>query len=563
MSQFMQPQILLLKQGTDTSQGKGQIISNINACQAVVSIVKTTLGPRGMDKLIEDGGSTTITNDGATVMKKLNVCHPAAKILVDISKAQDLEVGDGTTSVVVITGELLKEAKTFLEDGLVPQQIVKGFRRACELAINKLGELAMDLEAAAGSAEGKQEKRAMLIKCAETTLNSKLVADYKKFFAEMSVDAVSMLGDDSPNMFPVGIKKVTGGSVSDSLLVPGVAFKKTFSYAGFEQQPKKIENPKILLLNLELELKAEKDNAEVRIQNPDQYQSIVDAEWSIIYEKLDLIAGSGANVVLSRLAIGDLATQYFADRGIFCAGRVDGEDLERTRRAVGGEVQTTVQGITPNVLGNCCEFEEKQVGSERYNLLTGCAHSKSATIILRGGAQQFIDEAERSLNDSIMIVNRAMKNTRVVGGGGAIEMQLSRYLREYARTITGKQQVVINYFARALEVIPMTLAQNSGADGTLILNQLRKAHNEATPATRWTGVDCINCTVTDTFKSYIWEPLVVKESALSAATEAACLILSIDETIKNPKNTDDQNRMGGKGMGKGKGKGRGKGMRMR
>eukprot|EP00406_Dinophysis_acuminata_P044158 CAMPEP_0179305606 /NCGR_PEP_ID=MMETSP0797-20121207/49700_1 /TAXON_ID=47934 /ORGANISM="Dinophysis acuminata, Strain DAEP01" /LENGTH=605 /DNA_ID=CAMNT_0021015239 /DNA_START=32 /DNA_END=1850 /DNA_ORIENTATION=+ len=563
MSQFMQPQILLLKQGTDTSQGKGQIISNINACQAVVSIVKTTLGPRGMDKLIEDGGSTTITNDGATVMKKLNVCHPAAKILVDISKAQDLEVGDGTTSVVVITGELLKEAKTFLEDGLVPQQIVKGFRRACELAINKLGELAMDLEAAAGSAEGKQEKRAMLIKCAETTLNSKLVADYKKFFAEMSVDAVSMLGDDSPNMFPVGIKKVTGGSVSDSLLVPGVAFKKTFSYAGFEQQPKKIENPKILLLNLELELKAEKDNAEVRIQNPDQYQSIVDAEWSIIYEKLDLIAGSGANVVLSRLAIGDLATQYFADRGIFCAGRVDGEDLERTRRAVGGEVQTTVQGITPNVLGNCCEFEEKQVGSERYNLLTGCAHSKSATIILRGGAQQFIDEAERSLNDSIMIVNRAMKNTRVVGGGGAIEMQLSRYLREYARTITGKQQLVINYFARALEVIPMTLAQNSGADGTLILNQLRKAHNEATPATRWTGVDCINCTVTDTFKSYIWEPFVVKESALSAATEAACLILSIDETIKNPKNTDDQNRMGGKGMGKGKGKGRGKGMRMR
>merc|ERR1712039_187076 len=273
-----------------------------------------------------------------------------------------------------------------------------------------------------------------------------------------------------------GIKKVTGGSLTDTVLVDGVAFKKTFSYAGFEQMPKAFKNPKILLLSLELELKAEKDNAEVRLTDPDQYQSIVDAEWNIIYEKLDLIANSGAQVVLSRLAIGDLATQYFADRNIFCAGRVDNEDLERTRRATGAEVQTTVQGISPNVLGTCGEFEEKQIGNERFNLFSGCKQTKTATIVIRGGAEQFIAEAERSLNDSIMIVRRAMRNTKVVGGGGAIEMELSRYLREYARTITGKQQLVINYYARALEVIPMTLAQNSGADGTLILNQLRQKH---------------------------------------------------------------------------------------
>merc|ERR1719352_2142900 len=297
----------------------------------------------------------------------------------------------------------------------------------------------------------------------------------------------------------VGIKKVTGGSVTDSLLVDGVAFKKTFSYAGFEQQPKHFQNPKILLLNLELELKAEKDNAEVRITDPDQYQSIVDAEWNIIYEKLNLIANSGAQVVLSRLAIGDLATQYFADRNIFCAGRVEGEDLERTRRASGAEVQTTVQGISPNVLGNCGEFEEKQMGGERYNLFLQCTGTKSATIIIRGGAQQFIEEAERSLHDAIMIVRRAMKNTKVVGGGGAIEMELSRYLREYARTISGKQQLVINYYARALEVIPQTLSQNSGADATSILNQLRQKHALAGPDGRWFGVDCINCTVVDTF----------------------------------------------------------------
>jgi len=548
----------MLKDGTDTSQGKPQIISNINSCQAVVGIVKTTLGPRGMDKLIQEGSETTITNDGATVMKKLHIVHPAAKILVDIARAQDSEVGDGTTSVVVLAGELLKEAKGFLEDGLAAPQIIKGYRVAGNLVLKKLQEMAVDL-----TDKSDEEKRSMLIKCAQTTLNSKLVADYKVFFSEMIVDAVSMLGEDL-SVAALAIKKVAGGSVTDSVLIDGVAFKKTFSYAGFEQQPKRFTKPKVLLLNLELELKAEKDNAEVRITDPAQYQSIVDAEWSIIYEKLDLIAKCGAQVVLSRLPVGDLATQYFADRNIFCAGRVDTDDLERTRRATGAEVQTTVQGVGPEVLGTCGEFEELQIGAERYNMFKGCEGTKSSTIIVRGGAQQFIDEAERSLHDAIMIVRRAMKNTKVVGGGGAIEMELSRYLREYARTITGKQQLIINYYARALEVIPVTLAQNSGGDSTAILNKLRQKHSNAGPEGRWFGVDCINCDVVDTFANYIWEPVIVKESALGAATEAACLILSIDETVKNPQSDAPQGGVGGKGGGKGKGKGkpgRGRGMR--
>jgi len=557
MSQFMRPNIVLLKDGTDTSQGKAQIISNINACQAVVEIVKTTLGPRGMDKLIEVNGDVTITNDGATVMKKLQIVHPAARILVDIAKAQDNEVGDGTTSVVVLAGELLKEAKSFLEDGLVAPQIIKGYRVACDLALQKLEDMAVDLKD-----KSPEEKRDLLVKCAETTLNSKLVADYKVFFANMCVDAVSMLGQDL-SISAVGIKKVTGGSLTDTMLIDGVAFKKTFSYAGFEQQPKNFTNPKILLLNLELELKAEKDNAEIRITDPDQYQSIVDAEWKIIYEKLDLIANSGAQVVLSRLAIGDLATQYFADRNIFCAGRVENEDLERTRRATGAAVQTTVQGISVDVLGTCGKFEETQVGAERFNFFRGCPETKSATIVIRGGAEQFMAEAERSLNDALMIVRSASKNHKVVGGGGAIEMELSRYLREYARTISGKQQLVINYFARALEVIPMSLSQNSGADGTEILNKLRKAHASAGPEGRWFGVDCINCTIVDTFENYIWEPSVVKESALNAATEAACLILSVDETVKNPQSEQPGKGGGGKGKGKGGGKGRGRGGGMR
>jgi T-complex protein 1 subunit eta len=294
----------------------------------------------------------------------------------------------------------------------------------------------------------------------------------------MVVDAVMHLSDDL-NKSDIGIKKITGGSVTDSFLVEGVCFRKTFSYAGFEQQPKKFDNPKILILNLELELKAEKDSAEIRLENPDDFQKIVDAEWQIIYDKLDLIVASGAKVVLSKLPIGDLATQYFADRDIFCAGRVPINDLERVAKATGGAIQTTTHGLTDQIMGNCGKFEEVQLGSERYNMFTQCANTKTVTLVIRGGASQYIEEAARSLNDAIMIVTRAIKTHAVVAGGGAIEMELSRYLREYVRTIKGKQQLVINGFAKALEIIPKQLSENSGMDSTDILNKLRQKHNTA------------------------------------------------------------------------------------
>jgi len=545
MSGMLRPNIVLLKDGTDSSQGKPQIISNINACGIIVEIIKSTLGPRGMDKLIHDGNEATITNDGATVMKLLKIAHPAAKILVDIAKSQDMEVGDGTTSVVVFCGEFLKEAKTFIEQGVGANIIIKGYKQALKLTLQKLSDIAIDL-----TQKSAEERNHMLLRCAETTLNSKLVADYKTFFAEKIVKAVNLLDDDMDHK-AVGIKKVTGGSVTDSMLINGVAFKKTFSYAGFEQQPKRFENPKIILLNIELELKAEKDNAEVRISDPTDYQRIVDAEWKIIYDKLENIVNTGAKVVLSRLAIGDLATQYFADRGIFCAGRVEAEDLERTRLATGATTQTTVNcGLDPKILGSCGLFEEVQIGAERFNLFQECPKSKSATLIIRGGAQQFVDEADRSIHDALMIVKRAKQNTKVVGGGGAIEMELSRYLREVGLAQAGKQQPVILAFAKALEVIPRTLAQNSGGDCTDILNLLRAKHNDSSVDNRWLGVDCINMGIQDSFASYVWEPVMMKENALAAACEAACLVLSIDETITNPKSDVPK---GGKGKGKGGG----------
>lgn len=544
---MIQPQLILLREGTDTSQGKPQLISNINACINIVDTVKTTLGPCGMDKLIHNGRDVQISNDGATIMNLLEIVHPAARSLVDIARSQDHEVGDGTTSVVVLAGELLKEAKQCVEDGIAPQLIIKAYRSALAIAMDTLDNLCVSFVLENNSNEEN------LIRCAETALNSKLINTQRRFFAEMAVKAVMSLDEDM-NLEMIGVKKVAGGSMTDSVLVDGVAFKKTFSYAGFEQQQKMFSNAKVLLLNIELELKAEKDNAEVRVKDPKQYQCIVDAEWKIIFDKLDKCVATGANVVLSRLPIGDLATQYFADRGIFCAGRVSNDDMTRVALATGGAVQSTLSNVPAEALGHCGKFEECQVGTDRYNFFTQCENSRTSTIILRGGAQQFIEEADRSLHDAICIVRRAIKTGSVVGGGGAVEMELSKDLREFSRTIRGKEQMVIGGFARALEVIPRQLAENAGHDSTDTLNKLRQKHYVGRDKSgRWYGVDVVNGGVCDTFANYVWEPTLVKRNALQSATEAACLILSIDETVTNSESDAGKKAAAGGGMGAGRG----------
>jgi len=542
----MQAPIILLKDGTDSSQGKPQLISNINACQAIVDAVSTTLGPRGMDKLIVDsGGKATISNDGATIMKLLDVVHPAAKTLVDIAKSQDAEVGDGTTSVVLLAGELLKQSKPFVEDGVHPQIIVKAFRKATQLVVQKIREISVQIKR-----DDPREQRDLFVKCAATALSSKLVARQKSFFSNMVVDAVMSLDELLPlNM--IGMKKIQGGALEDSQLIMGVAFKKTFSYAGFEMQRKKYTQPKLALLNIELELKAEKTNAEVRVDNVEEYQKVVDAEWSILYEKLDQIHQSGAKVVLSKLPIGDVATQYFADKDMFCAGRVTDEDLKRTMQACGGAIQTTVSNLTSDVLGTCEDFEEIQIGGERYNVFTGCPKAKTCTVIMRGGTEQFIEETERSLHDAIMIVRRAIKNDSVVAGGGAIEMELSKYLRDHSRTIPGKEQLLIGAMAKALEIIPRQLCDNAGFDATNILNKLRQKHAQGHT---WYGVDITKEDIADNLETFVWEPAIVKINALTAASEAACLILSVDETVQNPKSQQDGGAPGKPPMGRGRGR---------
>jgi T-complex protein 1 subunit eta len=547
----LQPGIILLREGTDTSQGTPQMVSNINACCTVAEIVATTLGPRGMDKLIynANGSQSTVSNDGATVMKMLDIVHPAARTLVDIAKSQDNEVGDGTTSVVLLAASLMREAKRFLDDGVHAQTIVKGFRGACDEARSVIGRVAVDL----GESKSAEEFALMLARCAATSMNSKLLAHNREFFAKMAVDAVMRLDDDM-DIDLIGIKKETGGSLDESSLVEGVAFRKCFSYAGFEQQPKRFESPLILALNIELELKSERDNAELRIEDPDNYQSLVDAEWKIIYRKLDAMIEAGAKIILSRLPIGDLATQYFADRDVFCAGRVAQADLERVAKATGARIQTTVEKLQPDALGTCALFEERQVGKERYNFFTGCVKARAATIILRGGGEQFTAEAERSLHDALMVVRRARKHHTVVAGGGAIEMLLAQHLKRVALTIDGTEQLMYIAFARALEAIPHQIASNAGFDATDILNKLRHVHNkeEAVAVTAavaaaassdaadvdikpcWYGVDIDTGGIVNTFETFVWEPSLVRLNAITAATEAANLILSIDETVRNP-----------------------------
>lgn len=462
-------------------------------------------------------------------MNLLDVVHPAGKTLVDIAKSQDSEVGDGTTSVVLLAVEILRNCKQFIEEGVHPQVIIKSLRLGCKMAIDKIKEISVKV-----TNKDKAEQHRLLMKCAATTLSSKLVAHSKEFFAQMVVDAVMMLDDLLPlNM--IGIKKVQGGALEDSRLIAGVAFKKTFSYAGFEMQPKKYEKPLIALLNIELELKAERDNAEIRVDSVQEYQNIVDAEWQILYDKLEKIYKSGAKVVLSRLPIGDVATQYFADRDLFCAGRVTEEDLKRTMKACGGSIQSTVECLGKDVLGSCALFQEEQIGGDRYNIFTGCPQAKTCTFILRGGAEQFIEETERSLHDAIMIVRRAVKNDAIVAGGGAIEMEVSKYLRDYSRTIAGKEQIIISAMARSFEIIPRQLCENAGFDATDILNKLRQKHSEQ--GGQWFGVDINREDIADNFQATVWEPAVVKINSITAASEAACLILSIDETIKVGKST--------------------------
>ena len=504
-----------------------KIFLGLKACSKIVNNIKTTLGPSSMDKLIHYGkDQIIITNDGATIMNLFKPSHPMEKILIEIAKSQDFEVGDGTTSVCLISVELLNLAKKMIEEKIHPRNIIKIFKKGSMIATQILYEISEDPYCL-----GKNSIKKILLSCCATSLNSKLISGKRHLFSEIIVNTgLSLKKKFDSNM--ISVKTVLGGSINDSFFIKGICFKKPFSYAGFEKQIKKYYYPHLLLLNIELEIKGEENEAEARLGKISDFKKIVDAEWSIIYEKLDRITEIKTKAVFSIQAIGDLATQYFAERGVFCGGRLSNDEIVRISRGTGAQLISTIENINFNSTGKCGMLEEKQIGNERFIILLGCSFL-TITIILRGGSDKLLEETKRCLNDVIMVVKRVLKNQNIVGGAGAIEMKISSRFRQYAQNLTGKTQSILIKYAQAIEIIPKTICENAGLDSISIMSILRSDH--ATNRDSWSGIDIEKGTVFDAYKNYIWEPTLIKVNAIQAATEAACIILNIDSCFLNFK----------------------------
>ncbi|KAM0681597.1 T-complex protein 1 subunit eta [Glugoides intestinalis] len=499
MAQYLfQPEKVL-----DCRSGVAHVLSNIEVCTEVAGHLATTLGPYGLDKLFY-GKKFLITNDGATILENMDFRHPVAKMLCSLSKSQDREVGDGTTSVILLTAAILTSLEPLIKEDFSIEKIRKNLiviRKQCLAHLESL------------KLEFSQEN---LIKLAETCLNSKNLRGDKRHFATLLIEALSCDTD-------TGIEKVPGGALSDSFLVQGVAFKKTFTYAGYEQQPKKIENPRICFLNIELEWKGERENAELKIESVSEYQKIVDAEWSIIDQKLEDIINSGANVVLSTMSIGDYATQYFARKGIFSAGRVHG--LDKVARAFNGRVTNSTKYLQ---LGKCDLFEERQLGDCRYNYFES-SKAKTRTLILRGPGTEIQEEVERSVHDAICVIKTALKYNNVVCGGGSVEMQMSKLCRDLSFKADSEDIFVYRAISMAFEKIPSQLAANFGLDSITVLQKLRQVHT----TNKSFGISLKG--TEDMEPIGVLEPMEIKKNILKGAFNTVDAILSIDSTIITKK----------------------------
>ncbi|AFP65685.1 t-complex protein1 eta SU (nucleomorph) [Chroomonas mesostigmatica CCMP1168] len=520
--QNLQPFFLKNTEKNESSLLK--ILFNIDMCLKAVAVIKSTLGPSSMDKMIKIGQEKIlVTNDGATIMNMIDLPHPVVKILTEITKSQDYEVGDGTTTVCILSAELLKNAKKLIEERVRPRDITKVFKKGALI----LSQMLVEISEKPASLNLKFLKK-ILMSCCATSLNSKLISGKRHVFSEIIVNTSLLMGKEfDPNM--ISVKSVLGGAVNDSFFIKGICFKRPFSYAGFEKQIKKHYYPRLLILNLELEIKAEKTESEARLNHISDYKKIIDAEWSIIYEKLDRISEIKTKAVFSNQAIGDLATQYFSERGMICGGRLSGDELVRISKGTGARSISSISNINKQAIGKCGIIEEKQIGNERFVIILGCS-TESITIVLRGGSEKLLDETKRCLNDGIMVVKRVLKNQDVVGGAGAVEMKISTRLRRYVKTLTGKNQIIMTKFAQALEIIPKTICDNAGLDSISIMNRLRSDH---ALSKCWAGIDLENGSVFNVFENYIWEPTIVKINAIQAATEAACAILSVDYFFNN------------------------------
>jgi len=527
--------ILILKEGTSRSKGREAMKRNILAAKTVAEIVKSSLGPKGMDKMLVDSlGDVVITNDGATMLKEMEIEHPAAKMMVEVAKAQDAEVGDGTTSVVVLAGSLLEKAEDLIEKDVHPTVIVEGYKKAAAKALEILGKLAKKID---------PNDDEMLKKIAETSMISKLVAADKEYLAELAVKAVRhvMTEEDGKikiDLDDIKIEKKQGGSIRDTIFVDGIVLDKEVVHSNM---PKRIENAKIALINAPLEIKKTEFDARINITSPDQLKMFIEEEHRLLKEMVDKIVATGANVVICQKGIDDIAQHYLAKAGVLAVRRVKQSDMEKISKATGARIVNNIEELTSEDLGTAELVEERKIEEDKFVFIEGCKQAKSVTILARGGNERVVDEVERSLRDALSVVRDAILKPAIVAGGGAPEAELSQQIAQWADSLSGREQLAAKAFAEALMAIPLTLAENAGLDTIDIDVSLKAEHSKGNV---WAGVDVFKGGVGDMMKNEVIEPVMVKEQLIKAATEVASMILRIDDVIAASKLKEEK---GGKG----------------
>jgi len=526
--------VLILKEGTSRSRGREAQRNNIMAARVIGEVLKTTLGPRGMDKMLIDSlGDITITNDGAAILDEIEVEHPAAKMMVEVAKTQDDMVGDGTTTAVVLAGELLKKAEELLDQNIHPTVIVSGYRKAVQKAIETIDKTATPVNI---------DDREMLKKVALTSMSSKTVGPAKEHLADIAIDAVKQIVEKRgerrvADIDNIQIIKKEGKSLFESQLVKGLIIDKEVVHAGM---PKKIENAKIALLNCPLEIEKTEISAEIRIRHPEQMKAFLDQETRMLKEMVDKIKATGANVVFCQKGIDDMAQHFLAKEGILAARRVKQSDMEKLARATGGRIVTDIDDLTAQDLGTAETVEERKVGEDKMIFVEGCKDPRSVAILIRAGLERMVDEAERAMKDALSVVSDVIENNRIVPGGGAVEAEIAKELRSYATKVGGREQLAIEAFADAVEIIPKTLAENAGLEPIDIMVELRSTHDKTDGKPM--GVNVYAGKVDNMLQNGVVEPAVVKEQAIKSAAESASMILRIDDVIAASKPKEEKEK---------------------
>lgn len=535
MVQQVQP-IFILPEGTQRSIGRDAQRTNIMAAKAVAETVRSTLGPKGMDKMIVDSlGDITVTNDGVTILEEMQIEHPSAKMIVEVAKTQENEVGDGTTTAVVIAGELLKNAEDLIEKNVHPAVIARGYRLAAEKALEILEEMAEKITT---------NNEDILNKIAMTAMTGKGAEYSKEKLGEIAVRAVKMVMEEDGNIDRDNIKieKRTGGSIEDSELIKGIVIDKEKVHSSM---PRTVSNAKIALIDKEVEIKKTEIDANIEITSPDQMQAFLDQEEKMLKDMVERIAESGANVLICQKGIDDVAQHYLAKKGIYAVRRVSESDMRKIAKATGGKVVTNLKDLNKSDLGYAGNVEEKKVGDEHFTYIMDCKNPKAVTVLVRGGTEHVTSEIERAVTDAVGDVAAALRNGKVVAGAGAPEIELSMQLQKYADTLSGREQLAVQAFGKSLEVIPNTLVENAGLDPIDTLTDLKSAHAKKQ---KWAGIDVFTGKVMDAWKRGVIEPLKIKTQAVSSASEVAIMILRIDDVIASSGGKDKMPQMPPGGM---------------